>query len=271
MIVDVPGEVPTPGLSSQAGCAKSDQMVSQDRTAWLARAKAWQKKYPVILPEYWNYTDGVSNYVLVEVLSQEMEEGDLLIPGSSGACSEITMQAFPAKRGVRSPQYGGPRPHGLRHPGGHRRAGLASDRRRTRLYRWRWRLCHEQPGNSRKAVRRLALPIKDFFVLNNEGYASIRSTQRGYFGGHFVASDPSSGLTLPDTRKIAEAYGLPFLLIRNHDELRSTIRSVLDAKGPVLCEVPDLAAAGHGTTTLFDAKARRIFRVEAPGGSFSVP
>ena len=56
-------------------------------------------------------------------------------------------------------------------------------------------------------MARLGLPIK-FFVLNNEGYASIRATQNNHFDGHLVGSDASSGLTLPDLMKIGAAYGL---------------------------------------------------------------
>ena len=44
---------------------------------------------------------GLSNYVLVEVLSDEMRAGDLMVPGNSGASSEVTMQAFRVPAGVR--------------------------------------------------------------------------------------------------------------------------------------------------------------------------
>ncbi len=87
-----------------------------------------------------------------------------------------------------------------------------------------------------ETIRRLRLPIK-FFVLNNNGYASMRTTQRNHFGGRFTASDPASGLTLPDTRKIAEACGVPALRIQNHAELRDAVREVLGSSGPMLAEV----------------------------------
>ena len=67
----------------------------------------------------------------------------------------------------------------------------------------------------------LDLPIK-FFVLNNQGYASIRTTQKNYFDGRFVASDPESGLTLPDIRKIAEAFSIPSIQIKNHKNREKT-------------------------------------------------
>src|ERR1051325_6559859 len=47
-----------------------------------------------------------------------------------------------------------------------------------------------------ETVRRLNLPIK-FFVMNNDGYASIRTSQKNYFG-KLTGADATSGLTLPD-------------------------------------------------------------------------
>jgi acetolactate synthase-1/2/3 large subunit len=84
-------------------------------------------------------------------------------------------------------------------------------------------------------VANLALPIK-FFVINNEGYASIRSSQQGYFK-HLVAADASSGLGLPDLQKVVPGFGLPAVRIENQKNLESDLRAVLEIKGPVVCEI----------------------------------
>ena len=87
-----------------------------------------------------------------------------------------------------------------------------------------------------ETVKRLNLPIK-YFVLNNQGYASIRTTQKNYFEGRFVASDSTSGLTLPNPTKIADAFDIPSIQIKNHKNIREKVREVLDTEGPVICEV----------------------------------
>ena len=46
------------------------------------------------------------------------------------------------------------------------------------------------------------LPIK-FFVLNNGGYLSIRSTQKNFFG-RMMGESPSSGVSFPDFVKVGE-------------------------------------------------------------------
>ncbi|MBU4348877.1 thiamine pyrophosphate-binding protein [bacterium] len=203
------------------------------RTNWLRKCKEWQIKYPVILKKYWKQKNYVNNYVLIDVLSEEMSENDLLVPGSSGASSEVTMQAFRVKKGQRIFNSEGLGPMGCGIPasiGG----CIASGRKRT--------VCIDGDGGfymnvqDLETVKRLNLPIK-FFVLNNQGYASIRNTQNSYFEGRYVASDRKSGLTLPNTRKIADAFGISFIQITNHKSIREKVREVLNIEGPVVCEV----------------------------------
>lgn len=212
---------------------QKDKIETINRNNWLKKCKEWQAKYPVVLPEYWKQDDYVNNYVLVDILSEEMSENDLLIPGSSGACCEVTMQALRVKNGQRIFYTPGLGSMGCGIPasiGG----CIASGGKRT--------VCIDGDGGfylnvqELETVRRLNLPIK-YFILNNQGYASIRTTQKNYFEGRFVGSDPSSGLTLPDTMKIAQAFGIPAFQIRNHNDIRQKVRNVLDTEGPAICDV----------------------------------
>ena len=223
------------------------KIISRDRRSWLARAKDWQAKYPVILPEYWRETNFVNNYVLMDVLSEEMSGDDLFVPCSSGAASEIAMQAFRVKLGMRvlnTPGLGA-MGFGVSAAIG---ACLASAKKRT--------VCIDGDGSfamniqELETVKRLWLPIK-LFVLNNQGYASIRSTQRNYFKGRLVASDASSGLTLPDISRVATGFGIDNVKIKNHSGIKEAVRKILASKGPVVCEVmisPDQPTAPRVTS-----------------------
>lgn len=86
-----------------------------------------------------------------------------------------------------------------------------------------------------ETIKRLNLPIK-IFVLNNHGYASIRSSQMKYFGRK-MGADKDSGLTFPDTIKIAKAYNIKTERILDHKKIKSKIKKVLGWSGPALCEV----------------------------------
>jgi acetolactate synthase-1/2/3 large subunit len=210
-----------------------DAVSSRDRRDWLARCRQWNARYPVVLPEYWDFTDGVSLYVLIDVLSELLEDGDLFVPGSSGACSEVSMQAFRVLHQVRVLNSQGIGAMGFGIPAviG---ACLASNGRRT--------VCVDGDGGfwmniqDLETVRRLELPAK-LFVLNNNGYGSIRATQSGHFGGFMVGSGPDSGLTLPDVRSVCAAFGVQVHRLDSHDDIRERMRAILDAPGPAVCEV----------------------------------
>lgn len=200
---------------------------------WLAQCAQWRDTYPVVLSAFHERTGAVDLYVLIDRLAQSTNADDIIVPGSSGACSEVVMQAFQVTEGQRilNSQGLGAMGFGIAAAIG---ACLASGGRRT--------ITVDGDGGFHmntqelETVRRLDLPIK-FFVLNNQGYASIRATQRNHFDGHFVASDESSGLTLPVTAKLAEAFGIPSWIVDDHDQLEKTIDEAFRHPGPALVEV----------------------------------
>ena len=81
------------------------------------------------------------------------------------------------------------------------------------------------------------MPIK-IFVINNEGYHSIRQTQTNLFNKQFVGIGPQSGdLSFPDLSKIAYAYGYPYYSCDGNDKLPELLDKVLSVKAPVICEI----------------------------------
>ncbi len=80
------------------------------------------------------------------------------------------------------------------------------------------------------------LPIKTF-VLNNNGYLLIRSTQRNFMDDRFVGEGPDTGVWCPDTKKIADAYEIPYFRIDSVDEIEEKVKAVFATEGPVICEV----------------------------------
>lgn len=205
----------------------------KDLSTWISHCMNWKTKYPVVLPEYWNQKQYVNTYILIEVLSEEMTENDVFVPGSSASCSEITMQTFKVKRGQRilnSPSLGA-MGFGLPASIG---ACLASGKKRT--------ICINGDGGFQlniqelETVSRLKLPIK-FFILSNQGYSSIKTMQKNYFNSHYVGCDPTSGLTFPNIINIASAYGINGIRISNHKRLREKVKEVMEKEGPIICEV----------------------------------
>ncbi len=203
-----------------------------DWPAWWTRCRQWKESFPVVLPEHRDPTTKVSTYHLAEILSDELKEGDFIVSGSSGAGIEIFQLALRLKRGQRlfhttalgAMGYGLPAAVGV---------SIACGGRET--------VCVDGDGGFQlniqelETVRRLQLPIK-FFVLDNDGYSSIRTSQQRWFGRQ-MAADSRSGLTLPDLCAVANAYGLPTVRIADQRNLRADVRAVLDRRGPVVCNV----------------------------------
>ncbi|MEH6669072.1 thiamine pyrophosphate-binding protein [Halopseudomonas sp.] len=216
--------------------------------AWRSRCAEWKASYPVVLDEYRQPSDYVNTYVFTEVLSELLGEGDQIIPGSSGAALDTFWLALRLKRGQRAVATGGLGSMGYGLPasiGG----CLGSGSRRT--------ISIDGDGGfvmniqELEVVRRLHLPIK-YFVLNNNGYASIRASQGGYFK-QTIGCDPTSGLTLPDISALAAAFGLPTMRVDGTGDLRSTIEQALALDGPVMCEVmvePDQAIGPRITSRI---------------------
>jgi acetolactate synthase-1/2/3 large subunit len=75
------------------------------------------------------------------------------------------------------------------------------------------------------------------FISNNGGYQSIRNTQHRFFEGREVGTDTLSGVGNPDFKKLAEAFGLKYMLIQTNDQLKSAIETVFADKDPWIIEM----------------------------------
>ncbi|HEY1810198.1 MAG TPA: thiamine pyrophosphate-binding protein [Acidobacteriaceae bacterium] len=213
-------------LSRQAGSVDS-----QSWTDWVARCQEWKTKYPLVLPEHRDRPRELSMYHFSEVLSDQLAEGDVIVPGSSGFAIEIFLLCLKIKSGQRCFHNRGTGSMGLGLPAAVG-AAVASGRRT---------ICVDGDGGFQMniqelaTVERLRLPIK-FFIVNNDGYASIRASQTGYFH-RLVGADKTSGVTLPALDRVAHAYGLPFVRIEGRSDLPASIQQVLNSQGPLVCEV----------------------------------
>ncbi len=209
-------------------------LVKKDCSDWIMHCKDWNERYPVVVTkEYMNKADYVSSYALAKVISDNMRHDDLFVPGSSGMCADIPMQVFNFKKGQRSINSPGLGSMGYGVPSAIG-ACIASGKKRT--------ICTNGDGGFQlniqelETIKRLNLPIK-FFVINNDGYGSIKTTQRNYFEGFYVGTNPKSGVTLPQLTKIADAYGFSAFVISKSEMIKDIVVKVLECKGPVICEV----------------------------------
>ncbi len=83
-----------------------------------------------------------------------------------------------------------------------------------------------------ETIKRDHLPIK-VIIINNNSLGMIREFQQRNFESKYYQSVPSEKYTIPNFKKISEAYGIPYRLIRTIDEIEQNI--VVD--GPEVIEV----------------------------------
>lgn len=202
---------------------------------WLATCNRWKKEYPAVLPRQWEENGKTANvYAFIRYLSSRLPENSLTAV-SNGACCVVGNQAYVIQKGSRmannsavaSMGYGLPAAIGTCIGGG----------RRTTI-------CLEGDGSIMMNLQELQtvltnrLPIK-IFLINNNGYQSIRITQNNLFKEHCkVGIGPESGdLSFPEFRKIAEAFGYPYYSASSNAEMKKVVNEVLALDGPVFCEI----------------------------------
>lgn len=198
---------------------------------WLDWCKERKKRYSV-LSEHKDTPDGINPYIFCDVLSDCLNNDDIIVSSNGSACV-VPIQTLKIRKGQRHIVNSGCAAMGYGLPAAIG-AGMASGRQRI--------VCLEGDGSIQLNIQELQtlvhynLPVK-IFVFNNNGYLSIRTTQINYFNGHLVGESPQSGVSFPDMLKVATAYGIPNARLTDRMEMKGAIQSFLDGSGPFLCEV----------------------------------
>jgi acetolactate synthase-1/2/3 large subunit len=76
------------------------------------------------------------------------------------------------------------------------------------------------------------------FIFANEGYASIRSTQRNYFDGAYLGCDTRTGLGFPDWLALFAAFGIPGVELSEGWTDSPPFLELWQAEGPAAFIVP---------------------------------
>lgn len=79
------------------------------------------------------------------------------------------------------------------------------------------------------------LPIK-ILLFNNGAYGAIEITQTNFFKNKFGV-DYSSGLSFPDTEKIAFAYGIKYISVKKNEDVVKVIQEFIEYKEAIILEI----------------------------------
>jgi acetolactate synthase I/II/III large subunit len=189
------------------------------------------KTTPRILDRHRNKVNTVSHYKFMEELNKYLPI-DYDVVTSDGSAHVVAMQLLDLKGEQRLITNKGNAPMGH---------GLPCVIGTSCVKDSKW-VCIEGDGSLHLNVHELQtlkhynLPVK-LILFNNKGYSSIKISQQAFFNGNKVASDPESGVSFPNWRKLIDAYDLPYYNIKNHSEIGEVLSTIFSLEGPVVVEV----------------------------------
>lgn len=203
-----------------------------DSKEWADKCLEWKKKWPVCLPEYANEKSGINLYYFVERLSKKLKD-DSVVVSDAGSAFYVVTQGLQLKEEQRSVTSGGQADMGFTLPAV---IGVSIAKRHGEI------IGVTGDGSFQMNIQELQtivyndLPVK-IFVWNNDGYLSIRATQSKFFEGRFIGTDKSSGVSFPDTEKIANAYGIKYFRASDSSKLDEVLEEVMSYPKAAICEV----------------------------------
>jgi len=208
---------------------KLDNDEIKEKFDWIEYCNKVKNKFPILINEH-SKSEKVNPYYFFNELSKILPENEIIALGDGTACV-VGNQAFKIKKGQRLYHNSGCASMGYDLP-----AAIGA---------WKFSnkrvICIAGDGSISQNIQELSLVSAEkmdikIFILNNDGYHSIRQTQQNFFG-RFIGCGPDSNLYFPEYKKIAEAHSIKYFEVRKNKELNQSINNVLATDEPVICEI----------------------------------
>lgn len=213
---------------------------------WRAWGREIESKIPTLFEDNPDVEGYTNSYKFADELFKQLSDGDVVVTGN-GTAYTCTYQAMQVNKGVRVFANQGCAAMGYDLPAA---IGAVTSNNNGKT------ILVTGDGSLQMNIQELQtlvtykMPLK-IFVLENEGYLAIKTTQKSFFKGEFTGSNPQSGVICPSLEKIAGAYGIPYVSVtENGQKLIDTISQVLNSDGVMICEVHM-----HPEQTLFPKSA----------------
>ena len=203
-----------------------------DFSDWLAFCLEVKTLLPIAESSF-SQSKFVNPSKLISSLNSLLTSGDRVVPASSGSGQFLPMQQLriPSESRVITNKGLASMGYGLAGAIG---SALADDQNRTILI--------EGDGSFAQNLQELGtvsiqnLPIK-VILLSNDGYASIRATQKRHFDGRYMGCDRATGLGLPHWGKLTEAFEIPHRIVTEDSAVDEALKATVSAPGPQILVV----------------------------------
>jgi len=196
---------------------------------WIQQCNQYKEKYKITFNDY---PDGIDVYKFIDTLSTCLNDNSTVI-ADAGTAYFVTPQALRLiGENQRYITSGAQADMGFALPAS---IGVSIASKRDVI-------CITGDGSFQLNIQELQtivhnkLPIK-IFVLNNNGYLTIRNTQDKFFEGRHIGTDSTCGISFPDLKKISYAYDIKYINIDKIKLNTASIKNILSQNNPVICEV----------------------------------
>jgi len=174
----------------------------------------------LVLDKHINLKDYVSTYVFAKKLQKYLSD-DSVIVTSDGTAHVIPLKTIQLRANQRLFSNEGTAPMGYGLP-----AAIGAHFASKKDV-----ICIEGDGSIMMNLQELQTLVYHnipmiLFIINNDGYLSIKLTQNSFFKGKLVASEPSSGVSIPSFSKLAKAFGINYKKIINNNKIDSVLKNV---------------------------------------------
>lgn len=197
---------------------------------WVAWCQDIYQRYSPKSSDYPESIDAINSYHFIEELFSHLKSGDIVVCGDATA-TIVPYQIGCIKQGMQLISNSGCASMGYDIPGA---LGAAAAKSGARV------ICLAGDGSGMMNIQELqtiaGLGLNVLvFILNNDGYLSIKQTQRNFFGRE-AGSSTVSGLTFPDFEQVGKAFGFSSVTIAK-DAWQEKLAKFMQGSGPKLCNV----------------------------------
>jgi len=208
------------------------RFAAKDTSEWVKKCRGWKSAWPVCLPQYKEDRKGINLYYFMDRLSRNLKKNSIVV-SDAGSVAYAIPQCLRLKTGQRYITSSAQGEMGYAIPG---TIGICFASNRHEIIGVTGDGSFQMNLQELQTIVQYKLPIK-IFILNNNGYLSIRATQSKFFNGRLIGTDKNCGISFPKAKKIAWAYGIKYYYARRSARLDDVINKVLKEDGPVICEV----------------------------------
>ena len=219
-------------------CRALDEVEYESDEEWLSFGRFVTEELPTNERVNIGSEKYIDLYLFIKKLSSLLDSKDIIVSSSSGGTFTLVMQAFEQKKEQKIISSGGLASMGYALPGA---IGAAYANPESRI------ILIDGDGGFAQILQELGtvsrgnLPIK-MFIVDNNGYGSIKKTQANYFGNERIGCDPDSGLGLPNWVKIFDSFGISAVMLSNIDQMSTEVLDMLNDRLPrafILVTDPD--------------------------------